>query len=168
MSRDRFDVLERFAPLFETTQPSFEGFLRRRDRRRRNQRISAGVVAVAVFVAAVWIVTTGGPFHRTQMPAAPGPTAPPTPHVGLIGLAPERARPSSPEHGTHSMLRSSNISLPTAEPPLLHLRRAIASPKAGAKCFCSAAAMTRLKRSWKLPLLVQGPRMVQLNGTITF
>ncbi len=99
MSPDRFDVLERFAPLFEASKPSFEGFLRRRDRKRRNQRISAGVVAIAVFVAAVWIVTTGGPFHRTQMPAAPGPTAAPTPHVGLIGLAPEGATPSSPEHG---------------------------------------------------------------------
>jgi hypothetical protein len=85
----------------ETPPPyGFERMLRRRDRKRRNQRISAGVVAIAVFVAAVWIVTTGGPFHRAQMPAAPGSTVPPTPRVvGLIGLAPEGATPSSPEHG---------------------------------------------------------------------
>jgi Tol biopolymer transport system component len=76
MSRDRFDVLERFAPLFEAPEPSFGGFLRRRDRKRRNQRISAGVVGIAVFVAAVWIATTGGPFDRTQTPAVPGPTVP--------------------------------------------------------------------------------------------
>jgi hypothetical protein len=84
----------------ETPPPyGFERMLRRRDRKRRNQRISAGVVAIAVFVAAVWIVTTGGPFDRTQMPAAPGPTVPPTPRVGLIGLAPEGATPSTPKTG---------------------------------------------------------------------
>lgn len=52
----------------------FEELLRRRDRRRRNKRIAAGVVGIAVFVAAAWIVTTGGPFDRTQTPVAPGPT----------------------------------------------------------------------------------------------
>jgi hypothetical protein len=48
-----------------------EGLQRRRDRKHRNQRIAAGVVGIAVFVAAVWIVTSG-PFDRTQTPAAPG------------------------------------------------------------------------------------------------
>jgi dipeptidyl aminopeptidase/acylaminoacyl peptidase len=76
MSRDRFDVLERFTPLFEAPEPSFEGFVRRRDRKRRNQRISAGVVGIAVFLAAAWIATTGGPFDRTRTPAVPGPTVP--------------------------------------------------------------------------------------------
>lgn len=99
MSRDRYDVLERFAPLFEPSEPSFQEFLRRRDRRRRNQRITAGVVGIAVFVAAVWILATGWPFHRTQTPAVPGPTVPPTPRVGFIGLPPEGATPSSPESG---------------------------------------------------------------------
>lgn len=75
MSDDRFDVLERFAPLFEAPEPSFERFVRRRDRKRRNQHISAGVVGMALFVAAVWIVT-GGPFDRTQTPAVPGPPVP--------------------------------------------------------------------------------------------
>lgn len=100
MSPDRFDVLERFAPLFEASEPSFEGFLRRRDRKRRNQRISAGVVAIAVFVAAVWIVTTGGPFDRTQTPAVTGPTVPSrSDRVGFVGLPPEGATPSIPKHG---------------------------------------------------------------------
>jgi transglutaminase-like putative cysteine protease len=48
------------------------GLQRRRDRKRRNQRLSAGVVGMAVFVSAVWIVTTGVPFDRTETPAVPG------------------------------------------------------------------------------------------------
>lgn len=69
MSYDRIDVLDRLAPLFEAPEPSFEAFLRRRDRKRRNQRIAAGVVGIAVFVAAVWVVTTAGSFDRTTTPA---------------------------------------------------------------------------------------------------
>jgi hypothetical protein len=100
----------------ETPPPyGFDRMLRRRDRKRRNQRISAGVVAIAVFVAAVWIVTTGGPFHRTQMPAAPGPTVPPTPRVGLIGLAPEGATPSSPKHRSSSSASCSGTPWETQE-----------------------------------------------------
>jgi len=83
MSNDRFDVLDRLAPLFEAPEPSFEAFLRRRDRKRRNQRIEAGVVGIAIFVAAVWAVTTGGSFNRTNQPAIkPTPTPP-------AGTAPE-------------------------------------------------------------------------------
>ena len=56
-----------------------EGLERRRDRKRRNQRIAAGVVGIAVFVAAVWAVTTGGSFNRTQQPAIqPTPTPEPS------------------------------------------------------------------------------------------
>jgi Tol biopolymer transport system component len=63
----------------------FERMLRRRDRKRRNQRIAAGIVGIAVFVAAVWIVTTGGSFNRTQQPAIqPTPTPP-------AGISPETA-----------------------------------------------------------------------------
>jgi hypothetical protein len=69
MSNDRFYVLDRLAPLVEAPEPSFEAFLRRRDRKRRNQRIAAGVVGIAVFVAAVWVVTTAGSFDRTRTPA---------------------------------------------------------------------------------------------------
>ena len=73
---DRFDVLERFAPMFEPPEPPFERFLRRRDRKRRNERIAAGVVGIAVFLAAVWIVMSGSPFDRTSTPASSGPTGP--------------------------------------------------------------------------------------------
>ena len=63
----------------------FERMLRRRDRKRRNQRITAGVVGIAVFVAAVWIVRSSLDSHpdgarriRTTGPAETGPavTAP--------------------------------------------------------------------------------------------
>jgi Tol biopolymer transport system component len=61
------------------TAPPPEGFermLRRRDRKRRNQRIAAGVVGIAVFVVAVWIVTSGGVTDRTLTPVAPATTGP--------------------------------------------------------------------------------------------
>jgi hypothetical protein len=63
------------------------------------------VVGIAVFVAAVWIVTSGGVFDRSETPAVPGPaetgpTVPPeTEQVGFIGLPPGGAAPSTPEHG---------------------------------------------------------------------
>jgi hypothetical protein len=101
MSKDRFDVLDRLAPLFEAPEPSFERFWRRRDRKRRNERIAAGVVGIAVFVAAIWIVTTGGPFGRSLTPGDTGPTqvsGEPAP-VGLVGLPPKSATPSSPARG---------------------------------------------------------------------
>jgi hypothetical protein len=62
-------VMRGFAP----PDDSFERLVNRRDRKRRNKRIAAGVVGIAVFVAAVWIVTSGLPFDRTEMPAVPGP-----------------------------------------------------------------------------------------------
>jgi hypothetical protein len=48
---------------------SFDDLGRRRDRKRRNQRIAAGVVGIAVFVAAVWVVMTAGSVDRTKTPA---------------------------------------------------------------------------------------------------
>jgi Tol biopolymer transport system component len=67
MKSDRFDVLERLAPLLDAPEPSFEGFLRRRDRKRRNQRIAAGVVAMGVFVVPVVLFAVSW-FDRTQAP----------------------------------------------------------------------------------------------------
>jgi transglutaminase-like putative cysteine protease len=49
-----------------------DGLQRRRDRKRRNQRIAAGVVGIAVFVAALWVVTTGLPFNQSPMESVPG------------------------------------------------------------------------------------------------
>lgn len=63
-------------PLFEAPEPSFEGFLRRRDRKRRNQRIAAGVVAIAVFVVPVAFLAGLISSDRGEMPAATGPGIP--------------------------------------------------------------------------------------------
>ena len=49
-----------------------EDFLRRRDRKRRNQRIAAGVVGIAVFVAAGWIVTSVSSLDRSETSVVPG------------------------------------------------------------------------------------------------
>ena len=83
-------ILERGVGGAAPPPDGFERMLRRRDRKRRNQRIAAGVVGFAVFVAAVWIVTGAGSTDRTQTPVAPGGgvTGPaetdPTEHVGTV------------------------------------------------------------------------------------
>jgi Tol biopolymer transport system component len=51
---------------------SFNDLGRRRDRKRRNQRITAGVVGIAVFVAAVWVVTSVGSLDRRETSVVPG------------------------------------------------------------------------------------------------
>jgi Tol biopolymer transport system component len=66
--------LEQAERVFAPPAGSFDRFIRYRNRKRRNQRIAAGVVGIAVFVGAVWIVATAGSFDRTQTPAAPGPS----------------------------------------------------------------------------------------------
>jgi Tol biopolymer transport system component len=82
---DTKGLLQRACSQFPPPEGVMESLRRRRDRKRRNQRIAAGVVGIAVFVAAVWIVTSGGSFNRTQQPAVePTPTPP-------AGSAPETA-----------------------------------------------------------------------------
>ena len=61
-------AVERLAP----PEPAYERLVERRDRKRRNQRIAAGVVGIAVFVAAVWIVTSVGRSIALQTPVVPG------------------------------------------------------------------------------------------------
>ena len=63
---------ERAVSVVPLPPDGLDGLQRRRDRKRRNQRLSAGVVGMAVFVSAVWIVTTGVPYDRTETPAVPG------------------------------------------------------------------------------------------------
>jgi hypothetical protein len=64
-------VLERAGSNFPPLDLEHESIVRGRDRKRRNQRIAAGVVGIAVFVAAIWIVTSGGAFGEAT-PAVPG------------------------------------------------------------------------------------------------
>lgn len=79
----------------------FERMLRRRDRKRRNQRVAAGVLGIAVFLVAIWIVTSGEPVDRGLTPGGTGPSVAPvlTEPVGLVGLPPEDATPSLPKRG---------------------------------------------------------------------
>jgi hypothetical protein len=72
-------LLERKQTELHAPAGSFERLILRRDRKRRNQRIAAGVVGIAVFVAAIWIVTTGLSLDRTETPADPGETGPAVP-----------------------------------------------------------------------------------------
>ena len=67
----KLDALDRYAPLFSPPDRSFDGFLRRRDRKRRNERI--GALALAFVVA---LVAVGGAvlaFRRAtrEVPATP-------------------------------------------------------------------------------------------------
>jgi hypothetical protein len=66
--RERFE--EAFE-LFDRPEPAWDRLIRRRERKRRNQRIAAGVVGIAVFVAAVWIVTSGLSLDRSEKSVAP-------------------------------------------------------------------------------------------------
>jgi hypothetical protein len=83
-------LIERLGERYGVPDLSTDQLLSRRDRKRRNQRIAAGVVGIAVFVAAVWIVTSAGSLDRSQTPAVPGgaATATATPTASLAAAAP--------------------------------------------------------------------------------
>jgi hypothetical protein len=66
---DTKELLERAWRQAPHPENVMDSLIRRRDRKRRNQRIAAGVVGIAVFVAAVWIVTSGASSDLTQRPA---------------------------------------------------------------------------------------------------
>ncbi len=70
-------LFERAGARHEAPSLSTEGLLRRRDRKRRSQRITAAVVGIAVFLAAVWIVRDVASLNSTQTPAIQ-PTQTPT------------------------------------------------------------------------------------------
>lgn len=89
---------------------SFDDLDRRRDRKRRNKRIAAGAVGIAVFVGAVWIVTNFGSLDRSQTSVIPGPaetgpaeTAPPPAPVTPRWVFGQRALPCS--DGARSILK---------------------------------------------------------------
>ena len=85
--------------------------LHRRDRKRRNQRIVAGVVGIAVFVAAVWIVTSGGAFDRST-PAVPGAETGPTqtgPPPARASAAPDVVRQGMCSDAAGSRLELTDI-----------------------------------------------------------
>ena len=92
MSETR-DLLERVGERFTFPDDMFERIERRRVRKRRNQRIAAGVVGIALFVAAVWIVTSGGVFDRSETSVVPGGDV-----TGPAGAGPAETEPA--ETGT--------------------------------------------------------------------
>ena len=103
-------LFERAGALYEPPDLPMDGLLKRRDRNRRNQRIAAGVVGIAVFAGLVWIVTSGLSFDRTQTPAVPGgaetgPAVTGQSGTGdfysedFSGLPPEGAVASNPDEG---------------------------------------------------------------------
>ena len=107
---DERERYERAFQQFQMPEPAWDRLIGRRDRRRRNQRIAAGVVGIGIFVAAVLVVTSVGSFDRTQTPVVPGgaetgpaetgPSVAPDPDAeGFIGVPPEGATPSTPERG---------------------------------------------------------------------
>ena len=76
------ETLERIARRVRIPEPAYERILQRRDRKRRNQRIAAGFVGFAVFVAAVLIVGTAAHLiARRDL---------------LMGRRPDRPRPDRP------------------------------------------------------------------------
>ena len=106
---DYTKLFERAGARYEPPDLRMEGLLKRRDRKRRNQRIVAGVVGIAVFVAAILVVTTGLPFDQTQTegipggqgtgPAETGPAETTNSGWDGVGLPPEGAVPSTPVEG---------------------------------------------------------------------
>ncbi len=66
-------VIERVGERFAFPEDAFERMLRRRDRKRRNERVAAAAVGIAVFVTALAFVLGGNPFDRSRRPAAPVP-----------------------------------------------------------------------------------------------
>jgi hypothetical protein len=99
---DDRDVLEREMNQMRPRPFGLDDIVRRRERKRRNQRLVAGVVAIAIFVVPVAVIlANGGWSGRTQAPADDGPTVAPDvfPQVGLVGLPPAGATPSTPTRG---------------------------------------------------------------------
>jgi Tol biopolymer transport system component len=71
---DEREPFEEAFEMFDRPEPAWERLVGRRDRKRRNQRIAAGVVGMAVFVAVIWIVTSVGPLGR-EPSVVPGGTS---------------------------------------------------------------------------------------------
>jgi Tol biopolymer transport system component len=86
MMSDLRTILERGVGGATPPPDGFERMLRRRDHKRRNKRITAGVVGIAVFVGAVWIVTSVGSLDRSETSVVPGGDV-----TGPGGTAPETA-----------------------------------------------------------------------------
>jgi dipeptidyl aminopeptidase/acylaminoacyl peptidase len=112
------DLLERVGERFTFPDDMFEGLERRRVRKRRNKRIAAGIVGIAVFVTAVWIVTIGGPFNRTQpaIQPTPSPTAIPAYHHNGEILVLKDGAFTQIDPVTGNVVTRNGVKLPVAHP----------------------------------------------------
>jgi hypothetical protein len=114
---DEREIVRRAVERLQPPEPSFERLIIRRDRKRRNQRIAAGVVGIAVFMAAIWIVTSVGPLDRSETSVVPGgdvtgPAETGPPQTGWVETGPAQTRPWwVPEH------TSGNFLIPPAGTP---------------------------------------------------
>jgi hypothetical protein len=108
---DLKELLDREARRVDEAPDALGSVLRRRDRKRGNQRIAAGVVGIGVFVAAVWIVSGVASLDRgdttvvpagsgTTGPAETGPALTTRPTGDYVWLPPEGVEPSTPARGT--------------------------------------------------------------------
>jgi dipeptidyl aminopeptidase/acylaminoacyl peptidase len=116
---DERELVERAVRALVREEPSFDNLIKRRQRKRRNQRIAAGVVGIAVFVAAVWIVTTGLSFDRTQQPAiqpTPTPTAFPGYHHNGEILVLKDGAFTQIDPVTGNVVTGNGVELPLAHP----------------------------------------------------
>jgi Tol biopolymer transport system component len=128
---DRPDLLERYAPLFAPPRQPFDGLLRRRDRKRRNRRIAAGAIGLAVGLTTILVGTS---LTRT----APAPSTP-TP-------APSQSSAPSPTPST------TVTQPPTGElPPLLHPGEALQVTDAGLVALPPEGGIQRVLVDCKLP-----------------
>jgi hypothetical protein len=92
------NVLERDLAHVGPAPFGFDDVARRRDRKRRNQRIAAGVVGlvVSMLVTAGLILALQSGRVPADRPIEPSPS---TERVGFVGLPPEGAQPSTPPKG---------------------------------------------------------------------
>ena len=68
MTTYEHDLVERTVQMLAPEEPTFEGLLRRRDRKRRNQRLAAGAVGLAIGIAVVVLGSAylrSAPKHKT-------------------------------------------------------------------------------------------------------
>jgi dipeptidyl aminopeptidase/acylaminoacyl peptidase len=95
---DHQKTLERELERLSPPRIPIDRLVRRRDRKRRNQRITASVVGIAVFVAAVWIVRDVASLDSAHRPAiqptetptsAVAPVPPTDAPVSAVGTVPE-------------------------------------------------------------------------------
>ena len=105
---DDRELLERELERFVPEPGMVDRVLRRRDRKRRNQRITAGVVGAAIAIT----IAIGGASRLLTAPVPidqPTPTPPPE-RVGFHGVPPEGAEPSSPTTGELVLSLDTNVS----------------------------------------------------------